>query len=163
MPTRSGLTCHSPLAIKVCKLRGLTKTKVMSITQVNHKLGTFDTLLMFGNNFGLPGSFKRARWTLRRFRRMTRDRARILATSVDPYQTKDPCHLAYNKRNKTRDRMAGQVRIRVRYGKYATPWCDFLLVSKDEMREILDGTGWTVGRFMGPQGPGYIAVIEKDR
>jgi 2-polyprenyl-3-methyl-5-hydroxy-6-metoxy-1,4-benzoquinol methylase len=51
---------NSPLAIKVCKLRGLRKTKVMSIAQVNFRPGSFDTVLMFGSNFGLFGSFKGA-------------------------------------------------------------------------------------------------------
>lgn len=152
---------NSPLAIKVCKLRGLKKTKVISITQASYTLGTFDTLLLFG--FGLLGSFGRARWLLRRFRRMTSDQARVIAVGMDPHQTKVRDHLAYHRRNRRRGRMPGQIRLRVRYRKYATPWFDHLMVSKDEMRDILDGTGWTVGRFIGPRGPGYIAVIEKDR
>jgi hypothetical protein len=58
--------------------------------------------------------------------------------------------------------MAGQVRMRVRYQTYCTPWFDYLLVSKDEMRKILAGTGWRIGRFFDSDGPGYIAVIEKE-
>ena len=51
----------SPLAIKVCKLRGLQKARVMSITDVSSTLGMFDTILMIGNNFGLFGSPNRAK------------------------------------------------------------------------------------------------------
>jgi len=43
----------SPLAIKVCKLRGLRKARVMSITGVSPRLGKFDTILVIGNDFGL--------------------------------------------------------------------------------------------------------------
>ena len=57
--------------------------------------------------------------------------------------------------------MAGQLRLRIRYRTYATPWFDYLLVSKDEMRSILDGTGWQVARFIDSRGPAYVAVIEK--
>jgi 2-polyprenyl-3-methyl-5-hydroxy-6-metoxy-1,4-benzoquinol methylase len=39
----------SPLAVKVCKLRGLKKARVLSISNIGAKLGKFDTLLMFGN------------------------------------------------------------------------------------------------------------------
>ena len=152
----------SPLAIKTCRLRGLAQAKVMSITEVGPKLGTFDTIVMYGNNFGLFGSFKRARWLLRRFRRMTSDEARIIAETVDPYQTDEPCHRAYQKSNRGRGRMGGQVRVRVRYQTYASPWFDYLLVSKKEMRTVVAGTGWFVSRFIDSKGPSYIAVIEKE-
>ncbi len=151
----------SPLAIKVCKLRGLTQAREMSITQLSRKLGTFDTLLMMGNNFGLFGSFKRAKWLLRRFCGMTSDQARIIAQSSDPYATDEPCHLAYHELNRKRGRMSGQIRLRVRYKTYATPWFDYFLVSRNEMAEIVSGTRWRVGHFAESDGPYYIGVIEK--
>lgn len=154
---------NSPLAIKVCKLRGLKKARVMSITEVSGKLGTFDTIVMFGNNFGLFGSFKRARWLLRRFHNMTTDDAIIIAESHDPYQTREPHHRGYHRWNKSRGRMGGQVRIRTRYKTYCTPWFDYLLVSKKEMKEILKGTGWRVRRFIHSPGASYYAVIGKER
>ena len=46
----------SPLAIEVCKRRGLAQAVVMPVTGISRRLGTFDTLLMLGNNFGLCGS-----------------------------------------------------------------------------------------------------------
>src|SRR5262249_55018353 len=57
----------SPLAIKTCKLRGVRDARVCSITRVSSRLGSFDTIVMFGNNFGLFGNARRARWLLRRF------------------------------------------------------------------------------------------------
>jgi hypothetical protein len=152
----------SPLAIKVCKLRGLKKTRVLPVTQVSRKLGIFDTVIMFGNNFSLVQNPKRAKWLFRRFHRMTSDDAVILAESVDPYQTKEPRHLAYHKRNRRRGRMPGQIRVRFRYKTYATPWFDCLMVSKVEMRSILRGTGWKVRRFIDAKGPVYVAVIDKE-
>ena len=44
--------------------------------------------------------------------------------------------------------MGGQVRIRIRYKDYATPWFDYLLVSKKELAEILDGTGWQASALL---------------
>jgi SAM-dependent methyltransferase len=60
---------NSPLALKVCRLRGVRNTRLMSITQlgIGARVGIFDTVVMFGNNLGLFGSYKRARWLLRRF------------------------------------------------------------------------------------------------
>jgi len=153
---------NSPGALKVCRLRGLKKTRLLSITQVTRRLGEFDTILMLGNNFGLFGSFERARWLLRRLKRITSDRARIVAESNDPYRTEEPEHLAYHRRNRRRGRMGAQIRLRVRYRKYATPWFDYLLVSKEEMQRILAGTGWSVQRFLNSEGSPYIAVTEKE-
>jgi len=150
---------QSPLAVKVCRLRGLKQAKVLRATQVSSRQGTFDTILMLGNNFGLFGSFKRARWLLNRFHKLTSDKARIIAESNHPYATKNPWHLKYHELNRKRGRMPGQLRIRVRYQTYVTPWFDYLIVSKPEMKEMLKGTGWQVERFIDSDRSAYIAVI----
>ncbi len=152
----------SPLAVKVCKRRGIQNVQVLSITQVSSKLGVFDTIIMFGNNFGLFANRDRARWLLKRFYKVTSKKARIIAESGDPYQTNMPEHLEYHKRNRKRGRMAGQVRIRVRYKKYVTPWFDYLLVSREEMADILKGTGWRIERFFASTWAPYAVVIEKE-
>jgi 2-polyprenyl-3-methyl-5-hydroxy-6-metoxy-1,4-benzoquinol methylase len=43
----------SPLAIEICKLKGLKKARVMSIDKVEFGPDSFDTILMMWNNFGL--------------------------------------------------------------------------------------------------------------
>jgi len=152
---------NSPLAIEVCKRRGLNDSRVMSIGQVSSRLGMFDTILMLGGNFGLFGNIDRGRRLLRRFARITTRRARIVATTVDPYDTNDSVHLEYHERNRSRGRMPGQVRCRVRYKKYCSPWFDWLIVSRDEMRDMLDGTGWRLRRTIDGEGGRYIGVIGK--
>jgi hypothetical protein len=61
--------------------------------------------------------------------------------------------------------MGGQLRFRIRYMKHATPYFDYLLVSKDEMRDIVDDTGWKIARFFdATHRPSmYIAVLEKEQ
>ncbi|MBU0610090.1 MAG: class I SAM-dependent methyltransferase, partial [Armatimonadetes bacterium] len=146
-------TDNSPLAIRTCRDRGVKHAQVVPITRLSARLGTFDTLLMLGNNFGLFGSFRRARWLLRRFRGFTSPDARLIAESTDPYQTDAPEHLAYHRWNLRRGRMPGQIRLRIRYRTYRTPWFDYLLVSPAEMQEILAGTGWAVQEFIPSPGP----------
>ncbi len=152
---------NSPLAIKVCKERGLKNAMVLSITQINSKLGKFDTILMMGANFGLFGNLKRAKWLLRKFRNITTENAIIIAETRDPYQTQVPEHLEYHEFNKRRKRMPGQIRIRIRYKKYVIPWFDYLFVSKNEMRMILKNTGWQIKKFIDGKEGIYIAIIEK--
>jgi len=152
---------NSPLAIKVCKLRGLKKAKIMSIEDIDFKPKSFDTIIMMGNNFGLFGSFQKARSLLKRFHKITSDDGLIVAETRDPYKTDNPAHLEYHELNRKRGRMGGQVRIRVRFEKYATPWFDYLFVSKEEMDEILKGTGWKVKQYIDSGNALYIAIIEK--
>lgn len=153
---------NSPLAIRVCRARGVRKARVMSITDLGPRAGVFDTLVMFGNNFGLLGGWARGRWLLRRLRRVTAPCARILAETRDPYRTDVPQHLAYHRHNRRRGRMGGQLRLRIRYLDYATPWFDYLMASADEVRAMLAGTGWRLARAIESSGNNYIAVIEKE-
>ena len=152
---------NSPLAIQLCRRRGLQQAQVLPITRVSAALGMFDTLLLMGSNFGLCGNFKRARWLLKRFGSLTPATGTIIAETRDPYATADASHLAYHQWNRERGRMGGQIRIRVRYRQYATPWFDCLFVSKSELAEILHGTGWKVERYLDGGSSGYIAMLKK--
>jgi SAM-dependent methyltransferase len=152
----------SPGAIEVCGRRGVRDARLLSIDGLDESLGVFDTIVMFGNNFGLFANARKAKRLLRRFHELTSDRGRIVAETRDVYTTDDPVHLAYQERNRRRGRMGGQIRIRVRYRDRATPWFDYLMVSPGELDDLLLGTGWSAGRiFEGPDT--YIAVIEKER
>jgi hypothetical protein len=57
--------------------------------------------------------------------------------------------------------MSGQRRLRIRFRKYATPWFDYLFVSKKEMEDILRGTGWKIQDFIDFEYSGYIVIITK--
>jgi hypothetical protein len=48
----------------------------------------------------------------------------------------------------------------VRYRDQATPWFDFLMVSRQELEDLLDGTGWQLERILESQDT-YVAIIEK--
>jgi SAM-dependent methyltransferase len=152
----------SPLAVRTCRDRGLRDARVLGITQVSSRLGRFDTILMMGSNFGLLGGMRRARWLLGRFRSITSDEALIIAESADPHDTVKPCHLAYHRCNLERGRMPGQVRIRVRYQTLIGEWFDYLKVSRDEMKMVIEGTGWRVARFLPDTGTVYSGVLEQN-
>jgi SAM-dependent methyltransferase len=152
----------SPLAIKVSRLRGLKKTRVLAFEDIDFEPGSFDSAIMFGNNFGLFGNRSKAKRLLRRLFKMTSDEGVIIGESADPYRTNNPDHLLYHERNRARGWMPGQVRIRVRYRTYVGKWFDYLLVSPNEMRDIAKDTGWTVRRFIqSEESPLYIGILWK--
>ena len=154
---------NSPLAIEVCRRRGVKDARLLPVSQVSSELGIFDNILMMGNNWGLMASHRRARWLLRKFYSLTAFPARIIATSNDVYQTESPYHLVYQAYNREKGRMIGQIRMRVCYQMYRSAWFDYLMVSRDEMKEILDGTGWRVEQFIDSPGSSYVAVIGKEK
>jgi len=153
---------NSPGAIKVCKLRGLKKALVRPIEDVDKfKATSFDTIQMFGNNFGLFGNFENARLILKKFSRITAPDAQIIAQSRNPYKTSEPEHLEYHRLNKRRGRMCGQLRMRVRFGKTIGEWFDYLFVSPEEMQNILKDTDWQIKEFIEPDAASYFAIIGK--
>lgn len=154
----------SPLAIKICKLRGLRKAEVRPFDDIDKfNENSFDTIILMGNNFGLFGSLRKAKTLLRKLHRITSANATIVATTTNPYKTNNPMHRRYQKFNRRRGRIAGQVRIRIRHGNLIGPWFDYLLASKGEVKKIVKGTGWKIKTFIEYKGPTYGIVMEKAR
>lgn len=148
----------SPGAVEVARARGVRDVRLLAFEDVDDSVGRVDSIVMFGNNFGLFGSPSKARRLLRRLRPLA---DRIVAASNDPYATGDPAHLAYQERNRKRGRMPGQLRLRVRYRDLIGPWFNYLIVSPDEMASILEGTEWQIRRLIQEKGSGYyVAVLE---
>lgn len=154
---------NSPGAVKVCKLRGLKKAQVMPIEDIGKfNPGSFDTVLMMGNNFGLLGSRRKAKLLLKKFARITSPEGKIIAGTLNPYRTTDPDHLLYQKLNRKRGRMSGQIRFRVRFKKAVGKWFDYLFVSPEEMQDILKDTGWQIEEFIQSSDEAhYFAIISK--
>jgi len=152
----------SPGAITCCQRRGVRDARVLPLANIDTLDGLFDTVVMLGQNLGMVGSSAAARRILRSLARCTTRRGRIVAETWDPLQSNDDGDRRYRERNRTRGRMPGQLRVRIRYGALKTRWMDWLQMSPDELAELLDDTGWTVSRTLG-KGPSYIAVIDKRR
>jgi SAM-dependent methyltransferase len=150
----------SPGAVEACRRRGVRDARLLALEDVDESLGQIDTVVMFGNNFGLFASHAKAKRLLRRLHRLTSDAARIVAETRDVRTSDDPMHVRYRERNVARGRMPGQIRLRVRFRDLATPWFDYLMVGRDELRELIDGTGWTLAQTIDSDDT-YIAIIEK--
>ncbi|MGH3141698.1 MAG: class I SAM-dependent methyltransferase [Gaiellales bacterium] len=150
----------SPASIEVCSRRGVTDARVCAIEDVGRRLGSFDTVVMYGNNLSLLGSEK-ARLLLRRLHAMTSGRGRIVGSTFDPYGETDPAHVAYHERNRRRGRPGGQLRVHIRYRDLCSPWLYLLFTSASELESIIEGTGWALARVI-DGGGSYVAVLEKD-
>ncbi len=152
---------NSPLAIKVCQLRGVKRAIVLPITQISKQLGIFDSIIMMGNNLALLSNIKRAKWLLKRFYQMTPENGVIIGQTIDPYQTNMPEHLAYQGQNRSKGRMSGQVRIRVRYKNYVTPYFDYLFLSREELTHLLENSGWLIKQHIEGLNGTYVVILGK--
>jgi hypothetical protein len=140
--------------------RGAADARVGTAATAFEEGDLFDTILLLGNNLGLLGGESQGRRLLRRLSRLATDEGRILAGSYDPYDGASELARQYQARNRERGKMGGVERIRVRYGRYATPWYDVLFASRDELTRLAAETSWRVARFI-DDGPGYVAVLER--
>jgi SAM-dependent methyltransferase len=147
----------SPGAVEVARRRGVRDVRLLRFEDVDDSLGRFGTVVMYGNNFGLFARPAKAKRLLRRLRGLA---DRIVAASNDPYGTEDEAHLRYQERNRQRGRMSGELRLRVRYRDLAGPWFDYLIVSPEEMAELVEGTGWRIHRLVRDEGSYYVAVLD---
>jgi SAM-dependent methyltransferase len=154
----------SPGAVDVSRRRGVQDARVLALADVDERLGRFDTVILYGNNFGLLGGRRSAVRILRKLHTLTSDRGRILAQSNDWSQSDDPAHLANHERNRRRGRMPGQNRLRIRHGLLATPWFDYLLATPAEMGDLAGEAGWVLTRTYEEPDPTvsfYVGVLEK--
>jgi SAM-dependent methyltransferase len=142
-------TDNSPLALEVARRRGVKQTRLRPLEAVDASLGTFDTVLLLRNNFGLVGTATRAGGVLRRLATMTGERGRLLTDSVDPSRA-DPVFRTKTAR-----------RFRVRYRTYATPWFRYLMLSPQEVDRLVAGSGWRVRRLIEDDSPRFIVVLER--
>ena len=81
--------------------------------------------------------------------------------TIDPHVSTNPSHAEYHRRNRRRNRLIGQVRLRHRYEVYASPWFDFFMASLEESRGILEGTGWMMERTINANEPWYWIILGK--
>jgi SAM-dependent methyltransferase len=150
----------SPGAVDCARRRGVRDVRLLDIAAVDETLGSFDTIIFLGQNFGMLGSMRRGKQLLRRLNRVATERGRIVAELHDPHVQDDPMQRRYRERNVQRGRMPGQLRVRLRYGGRATRWHDWLQLSVPELELLLEGTGWRLSRTLGG-GPSYVAVIDR--
>ena len=150
----------SPLAVEITRRRGLDDVRLGTLAGAVRADEHYDTILLLGNNLGLLAGEQQGRRILRKLARLTTDRGRILAGSYDPYHGASELARRYQERNRSRGRMGGIERLRVRYRNYATPWYDVLFASREEVVKLAAGTGWVARRFIG-DGTGYVAVLER--
>ena len=152
----------SALALRAARRRGVRRVEQATAVRVGLRLSDFDTVVLYGNNFGIFGPPAQVRAGFAAWARHARPGTRILAESTDPAGGAPAFDTAYGRANRVAGAMVGQLRLRIRYHDLASPWFWWLFVSPAQMRSLLAGTGWRMVRvFKGGRTEPYVAVLER--
>jgi SAM-dependent methyltransferase len=149
----------SPLAIDLCRRRGVARTAVAGIEDVM-SLSRADTVTMLGTDLALLGSAKTAHQVLRRIHEGTGPDGRIVGSCGNPPAT-DPVHVAYAERNRWLGRLPNHRVFRVRYRNLATPWFDYVFRSPHQMTSTAEHAGWKVSTILAESSRQYTVLLEK--
>ena len=83
---------------------------------------------------------------------------------MNPYEEGflDEDTVSYVENNLLQKKLGGQMSVRVRYKKYATPWNDYLFISTDELEQLLTETNWRTEKILKDfETNQFIAVLKK--
>lgn len=151
----------SPGAVLACRQRGVREAFTGSVEQAaaGGLAGWFDSALLLGNCLSLIGSPESAGAFLTALGTLLAADGRVVGTCVDSYQTEEQAHLQLHQRNRREGKMAGQIAIRVRYKQQVSPWLDWLIMSPDELADVIAPHGWQVAETM--PGVQYAAVLTR--
>lgn len=150
----------SPGAVTVVRERGVDAI-VGSADALPPGIGVFGTVLLFGNNVGLLGGRAQAPRVLGELTRVSTPDTVVLASGFDPHHSDAPEHRDYHRRNLARGRMPGQVRMRIRHARLATPYFDYLLCSPSELADLLHDSPWQLTDLQHDDGHSYLARITR--
>lgn len=149
----------SPGAVDVARARGVDARQA-SVRALPTTIPPVDVVLLFGTNVALLGGEREAPAVLEELARVAAPGARVIASGTDPYATANSAHLAYHDRNRERGRLPGHLRLRVRHGRLATEWFDYVFRSEAELRGVVADSPW---RWVGTRrtgSGGYVMTAE---
>jgi SAM-dependent methyltransferase len=154
---------NSSSLVHICKKRGLN-AMLMDINQQLPK-DSFETIVMYGNGFGIPGSMDNIRRLLHNLRDITSQDAVIIAESNDPNKMKNEIDLNYQKRNLALNRYVGQRRWRIMSGEEVSQYEDWMQLEPKLLRKLSQETGWIIEHGpeyeTGSQWGAYFFVLRK--
>ena len=145
---QKGLICTgidiSPLAVEVAKSRGVKHSRVMDLQDLKFVTAKFSTVLLMGNNIGLCGSYERTKQLLNDVYKITTTEGVIIGTTRDPLETENPKHLNYHRMNREKGNPPGLARIRFEFNGKFGEWFNLLLLTPEELEEVVKSTGWEI-------------------
>jgi SAM-dependent methyltransferase len=127
-------------AVSIMKQRDLTDVHRADIFEYSE--GPFDTLLMMGHGIGLVETTDGLDRFLERAHYLLTEDGQVLLDSLDVRVTDDPGNLAYHEANRRAGRYIGEIRIQFEFRGEKGPYCGWLQVDEETLREHAETGGW---------------------
>lgn len=124
--------------------RGLTARQLDVNKQLPLTTELFNTVIMYGNGFGMPGSLKNIRGLLSRLNSITSEDALIIAESNDPDLMRNNVDRLYQEGNLIRGKYVGMRRWRHVSGDKVGTYDTWVQVKLETLVRIAETTGWKV-------------------
>lgn len=121
--------------------------------------GPFDTLLMLGHGIGIVEDLAGLDRLLAHSRTLVRDSGQLLLHSLDVRQTDDPQNLAYHESLRNAGRYIGEIRLQMEYEADVGPYCGWLHVDPQTLREQAEPAGWGCETILTQEGGDYLARL----
>ncbi|APX13523.1 class I SAM-dependent methyltransferase [Tateyamaria omphalii] len=153
----------SPGAVEVARERGCRDVTHGDIMAHDLPLprGHFRTIIVFGNNIGIGGTYEGAISLLRNLTHTATAQCRLLVTGLDVGNTDRPNHLAYHQRNLDAGRPRGEISMRFEYEGAVGAWIPWFHPEPDELRQMAAASGWAVERIALAGGPFFASILQR--
>jgi len=152
----------SPLAVEVCRARGVHDIRLMNALAMTFEDSEFDTALLFGNNIGIAGNFNALRVLLAGLHRVLRPGGRVLAECTDYLRSTRWYDLPHILRCTACGRYPGTFLLRIEYEERCSPWFEWLKPRFADVCRLSAETGWMIARSQSAfNGSSYAFVLEK--
>ena len=140
---------NSPQAVRLMEIRGLKKVYLMDLRKINFPPEYFDTALIMFNDLGLAGTIKNTVKLLKKLFTMTKPTGKVIVTLRNP--------LAGNSSSELMEK----IKIRMEYNDAIGNWFNSIMVSPDELKNLIRDTGWFVTDIIEGKDGFYGAVLKK--
>jgi len=149
----------SPEAVTVAQRRGVVAASCADIFSFAD--GPFDTLLMLGHGIGMAETIAGLKHLLARAHSLLADTGQLLLDSLDVRVTDDAAHLAYHEANRSAGRYIGEIRMQFEFQDRTGPYCGWLQVDADTLREHAERAGWRCEVVHREEDGNYLARLRR--
>jgi SAM-dependent methyltransferase len=151
----------SPEAVAIAKRRGVTDARCVDVFAFEG--GPFDTMLMMGHGIGMVETIEGLKRFLARAHSLLTVKGQLLLDSLDVRVTDDSEDLAYHDANRNAGRYIGEVRMQFEFQGRKGPYCGWLQVDAETLREHSASEGWQCEVVHQGENGDYLARLLRKR
>jgi 2-polyprenyl-3-methyl-5-hydroxy-6-metoxy-1,4-benzoquinol methylase len=148
-------------AVDIMIDNGVKDVKCIDVMQ--HQGGPYDTLLMLGHGVGMTQNIQGFNLFLDHAANLIGNSGQLLINSVDVSKTDDPVHLKYHKKNKSKGRYTGEIRLQFVYKGEKGPFFGWLHIDPQTLETQSAMKHWETKILYQEKNGEYLARLNYKR